>query len=84
MDGTDNFPTRYLVNDACVILGKPNVYGSIFRFEGQITVFGYPDGPCSAACIPNHRRLAWYLRARKVASSGCCRELSERFRRPRR
>lgn len=46
VDGTDNFPTRYLVNDACVILGKPNVYGSIFRFEGQITVFAYPGGPC--------------------------------------
>src|SRR5580704_9638752 len=46
VDGTDNFPTRYLVNDACVILGKPNVYGSIFRFEGQITVFGAPGGPC--------------------------------------
>src|SRR3984957_9329359 len=46
VDGTDNFPTRYLVNDACVLLGKPNVYGSIFRFEGQVTVFGMPDGPC--------------------------------------
>jgi len=45
-DGTDNFPTRYLVNDACVLLGKPNVYGSIFRFEGQASVFGYGDGPC--------------------------------------
>src|SRR5712692_210297 len=45
VDGTDNFPTRYLVNDACVLLGKPNVYGSIFRFEGQATVFGYPGGP---------------------------------------
>jgi len=45
VDGTDNFPTRYLVNDACVILGKPNVYGSIFRFEGQATVFNYQDGP---------------------------------------
>src|SRR6202166_4168125 len=43
VDGTDNFPTRYLVNDASVLLGKPNVYGSIFRFEGQITVFGMPD-----------------------------------------
>ncbi len=43
-DGTDNFPTRYLVNDACVMLGKPNVYGSIFRFEGQATVFNYEDG----------------------------------------
>ncbi len=45
VDGTDNFPTRYLVNDACVITGKPNVYGSIFRFEGQATVFNYEDGP---------------------------------------
>jgi sulfur-carrier protein adenylyltransferase/sulfurtransferase len=44
-DGTDNFPTRYLVNDACVLLGKPNVYGSIFRFEGQATVFNYEEGP---------------------------------------
>ena len=44
-DGTDNFPTRYLVNDACVLLNKPNVYGSIFRFEGQATVFNYQDGP---------------------------------------
>jgi adenylyltransferase/sulfurtransferase len=44
-DGTDNFPTRYLVNDACVLLDKPNVYGSIFRFEGQATVFNYQGGP---------------------------------------
>lgn len=44
-DGTDNFPTRYLVNDACVMLNKPNVYGSIFRFEGQATVFNYEGGP---------------------------------------
>jgi molybdopterin/thiamine biosynthesis adenylyltransferase/rhodanese-related sulfurtransferase len=52
VDGTDNFPTRYLVNDACVILGKPNVYGSIFRFEGQITIFGYPSGPCYRCLYP--------------------------------
>src|SRR5437667_1395049 len=45
VDGTDNFPTRYLVNDACVLLGKPNVYGSIFRFEGQATVFYAKEGP---------------------------------------
>ncbi len=44
VDGTDNFPTRYLINDACVLLKKPNVYGSIFRFEGQATVFAYPGG----------------------------------------
>ena len=49
VDGTDNFPTRYLVNDACVLLGKPNVYGSIFRFDGQATVFFPPHGPCSVA-----------------------------------
>jgi len=46
IDGTDNFPTRYLVNDACVILGKPNVYGSIFRFEGQASVLATETGPC--------------------------------------
>ena len=46
IDGTDNFPTRYLVNDACVLLGKPNVYGSIFRFEGQLSVFYAREGPC--------------------------------------
>ncbi len=45
VDGTDNFPTRYLTNDACVLLNKPNVYGSIFRFEGQVTVFNYEGGP---------------------------------------
>jgi len=46
VDGTDNFPTRYLVNDACVLLGKPNVYGSVFRWEGQLSVFSAQDGPC--------------------------------------
>jgi adenylyltransferase/sulfurtransferase len=52
VDGTDNFPTRYLVNDACILLGKPNVYGSIFRFEGQVTVFGAPAGPCYRCLYP--------------------------------
>jgi len=52
VDGTDNFPTRYLVNDACVLLGKPNAYGSIFRFEGQATVFGHEDGPCYRCLYP--------------------------------
>lgn len=46
VDGTDNFPTRYLVNDACVLAGKPNVYGSVFRWEGQVSVFSTPGGPC--------------------------------------
>ena len=52
VDGTDNFPTRYLVNDACVLLGKPNAYGSIFRFEGQASVFGTKDGPCYRCLYP--------------------------------
>ena len=52
VDGTDNFPTRYLTNDACVILGKPNVYGSIFRFEGQASVFATTDGPCYRCLYP--------------------------------
>jgi adenylyltransferase/sulfurtransferase len=52
VDGTDNFPTRYLVNDACVILGKPNAYGSIFRFEGQASVFATKEGPCYRCLYP--------------------------------
>ena len=52
IDGTDNFPTRYLVNDVCVLLGKPNCYGSIFRFEGQASVFGLDDGPCYRCLYP--------------------------------
>jgi molybdopterin/thiamine biosynthesis adenylyltransferase/rhodanese-related sulfurtransferase len=52
VDGTDNFATRFLVNDACVLLGKPNVYGSIFRFEGQASVFCTPDGPCYRCLYP--------------------------------
>ena len=52
LDGTDNFATRYLVNDACVILGKPNAYGSIFRFEGQASVFATKDGPCYRCLYP--------------------------------
>ena len=53
VDGTDNFPTRYLVNDACVLLGKPNVYGSIFRFDGQVTVFDARSGPCYRCLYPS-------------------------------
>lgn len=52
IDGTDNFPTRYLVNDACVKLGKPNVYGSIFRFDGQLSVFYAKEGPCYRCMFP--------------------------------
>ena len=52
-DGTDNFPTRYLVNDACVLAGKPNVYGSVFRFEGQASVFATKNGPCYRCLYPD-------------------------------
>jgi adenylyltransferase/sulfurtransferase len=52
VDGSDNFPTRYLVNDLCVLLGKPNVYGSIFRFEGQVAVFDSRRGPCYRCLFP--------------------------------
>ncbi|MGZ4586455.1 MAG: ThiF family adenylyltransferase, partial [Mycobacteriaceae bacterium] len=52
VDGTDNFPTRYLVNDACVLTRKPNVYGSVYRFEGQVSVFGAPGGPCYRCLYP--------------------------------
>ena len=51
-DGTDNFPTRYLINDACVLTGKPNVYGSVYKFEGQVSVFAHPDGPCYRCIFP--------------------------------
>src|SRR5258705_1231687 len=52
LDGTDNFVTRYLVNDACVLLGKPNVYGSVLRFDGQASVFSTPKGPCYRCLHP--------------------------------
>jgi adenylyltransferase/sulfurtransferase len=52
LDGTDNFATRYLVNDACVLLGKPNVYGSVFRFDGQVSIFSTPEGPCYRCLYP--------------------------------
>ena len=53
LDGADNFPTRYLVNDACVLLGKPNAFGAIFRFEGQASVFGAKNGPCYRCIYPD-------------------------------
>ena len=52
IDGTDNFPTRYLTNDVCVMLGKPNIYGSIFRFDGQVSVFHAEKGPCYRCLFP--------------------------------
>ena len=67
IDGTDNFPTRYLMNDVCVLLNKPNVYGSIFRFEGQATVFNYEGGRITAICTRNPRLPAWFLLVPKAA-----------------
>ena len=70
IDGTDNFPTRYLVNDACVILKKPNVYGSIFRFEGQATIFALSAAVrATAACILSRRLPAWFQAAPKAECS---------------
>jgi len=77
VDGTDNFPTRYLVNDACVLLGKPNAYGSIFRFEGQaVRSSRRRKVPATGACTPSLRRPASCRAARKAASSACCRASS--------
>jgi sulfur-carrier protein adenylyltransferase/sulfurtransferase len=74
VDGTDNFATRYLVNDACVLLGKPYVWGSIYRFDGQASVFW----------TPSRRPRAWCLRAPRVACSVCCARRSARSRSTRR
>ena len=71
-DGTDNFPTRYLVNDACVLLGKPNVYASVFRFEGQASVFWAEKGPATAACTRSRRRRGSCRPARRPGCSASC------------
>ncbi len=81
VDGTDNFPTRYLTNDACVLLKKPNVYGSIFRFEGQASVFApHLGGPCYRCLYPEPPPPAWFPVARKVECSACCPASSAAFR----
>ena len=74
IDGTDNFPTRYLVNDACVLLKKPNIYGSIFRFDGQASVFYPGAGRAIAACIRNRRRPARCRAVPRAACWACCRD----------
>ena len=83
-DGTDNFPTRYLVNDACVLLGKPNVYGSIFRFEGQASVFAAEQGPCYRCLYPEPPPPGLCPAARKAECSASCPgwSASSRLRRP--
>ena len=76
-DGTDNFPTRYLVNDACVLLGKPNVYASIYRFEGQAQrLRRRRTGRAIAACIRSRHRRGWCRPARKAACWAFCRDCS--------
>ena len=81
VDGTDNFPTRYLTNDACVLLKKPNVYGSIFRFEGQASVFA-PElgGPVIVAYTPNRRLRVWCRVVLRAACWACCRASLDAFR----
>ena len=84
LDGTDNFPTRYLVNDACVLLGKPNAFGAIFRFEGQASVFAAKNGPCYRCLYPG----AAAARPRAVLrrggrASACCPASSAPSRPPR-
>ena len=73
LDGTDNFPTRYLVNDACVLLGKPNVYASIFRFDGQASVFYAKEGPCYRCLYATRLLQALCLLAQRAASSASSR-----------
>ena len=85
VDGTDNFPVRYLVNDATQFLGKPLVYGSIYQFEGQATVFmPGQETPCYRCLFPSHRRRAPCRAAPRAACSACCRASSAASRRPRR
>jgi molybdopterin converting factor small subunit len=84
LDGTDNFPTRYLVNDACVLTGKPNAYGSIFRFEGQASVFATRKARAIGASTRNRRRRGWCRAAPRVVSLACCPASSASSRRPKR
>jgi adenylyltransferase/sulfurtransferase len=84
LDGTDNFATRYLVNDACVLLGKPYVWGSIYRFEGQVSVFWDEHGPTTATSTRCRRRPGWSPPAPRAACSACCARRSGRSWSPRR
>ena len=84
VDGADNFPTRYLVNDASVWRGIPVVHGSIYRFEGQVTVFKPHEGPCYRCLFPEPPPPSWRRRAPKVGCSACSPGSSARSRRTRR
>jgi adenylyltransferase/sulfurtransferase len=88
VDGTDNFATRYMVNDAAFFLGKPYVWGSIYRFDGQASVF-WPtapggEAPCYRCLYPSRRRPAWSRAAPRAVCSASCAPRSARSRRPRR
>ena len=80
VDGTDNFATRYMVNDAAVLLKKPYVWGSIYRFDGQASVFWAENGPCYRCLYPEPRRRAWSRRAPRAACSACSARRSARSR----
>lgn len=80
VDGTDNFATRYLVNDACVLLNKPYVWGSIYRFDGQASVFWAEHGPCYRCLYPEPPPPAWCRRAPRAACWACCARRSARSR----
>lgn len=84
VDGTDNFATRYLVNDACVLLNKPYVWGSIYRFDGQASVFWSEHGPCYRCLYPEPPPPAWSPPAPRAASWACCARPSAPSRSPRR
>ncbi len=80
VDGTDNFATRYMVNDAAVLLGKPYVWGSIYRFDGQASVFWAEHGPCYRCLYPEPPPPGWCRRVPKAASSASCARASARSR----
>nr|BFE83370.1 hypothetical protein GCM10020093_059710 [Planobispora longispora] len=80
VDGTDNFATRYMVNDAAVLLGKPYVWGSIYRFDGQASVFWAEHGPCYRCLYPEPPPPAWSPPAPRAACSACCAPRSARSR----
>ena len=84
IDGTDNFPTRYLTNDLCVLTGKPNVYGSIFRFDGQLSVFDAGAGRVIVVCSRNRRPPVWFPLAPRAACWACFPAPSGRCKPPRR
>ena len=84
VDGTDNFPTRYLVNDVSLKLGIPVVFGALFRFDGQVTIFKPTTARATGACSPNRRRRRWRRRVPRPVCSACCPASSVRSRRWRR